>query len=345
LTFNFAPLEVTIARMSSWVRNASFRVLILVLLGTLFAPTASAGFSQLYVFGDSLSDVGNVQAATTALSPLAPITPGPYYFNGRFSNGANYVEALSNGLGLGAVTPSTAGGNDYAYGGALATGTAFPTSLVVQDVDDQVTQYLGAHPVSNANALYLVYAGNNDVLSNPSGVTAAANSIAASIGRLYDAGARKVLAPNLPLLGLVPQNNGKPANAAAANTATLQFNSALSTALNQLQWSLADLTIYRLDVAALFANIIANPASVGLTNVKDSAAPGLEPGDQTYDTSLLVPNPDQYLFWDDLHPTRAGPLLLGNAALAAVPEPSTIILIFVAGAGFLSKRRTKSTPV
>ena len=329
--------------MSSWVRNASFRVLILVLLGALFSLPASAAFSQLYVFGDSLSDVGNVQAATTALAPLAPITPGPYYFNGRFSNGANYVETLSSGLGLGAVTPSSAGGNDYAYGGALATGTAFPTSLVVQDVDDQVTQYLSAHPAGNANALYLVYAGNNDVLSNPSGVTAAANSIAASIGRLYDAGARKVLAPNLPLLSLVPQNNGNPANAAAANAATIQFNSALATALNQLQASHADLTIYRLDVAGLFANIIANPASVGLTNVTNSAAPGLEPGDQSYNTTLLVANPDQYLFWDDLHPTRAGHLLLGQAALAAVPEPSSTVMVLLVVVGLLGTRRMKSS--
>lgn len=311
----------------------------MLILPGLCSLSASAAFSQLYVFGDSLSDVGNVQAATTALSPLAPITPGPFYFNGRFSNGANYVETLSNGLGLGAVTPSSAGGNDYAYGGALATGTAFPTSLVVQDVDDQVTQYLGAHPAGNANALYLVYAGNNDVLSNPSGVTAAANSIAASIGRLYDAGARKVLAPNLPLLGLIPQNNGNPANAAAANAATVQFNSALATALNQLQASHADLTIYRLDVAGLFANIIANPGSVGLSNVQDSAAPGLSPGDQSYDTSQLVANPDQYLFWDDLHPTRAGHLLLGQAALAAVPEPSSIAMICVVGVGLLRRRR------
>jgi phospholipase/lecithinase/hemolysin len=324
--------------MISWVRNASFRVLILVLLGGLASLPASAGFSQLYLFGDSLLDVGNVQAATTALSPLAPITPGPYYFNGRFSNGANFGEVLSGGLGLGAVSPSSAGGNDYAYGGALATGTAFPTSLVVQDVDDQVTQYLTAHPVGNADALYLVYAGSNDVLSNPGGVSAAANSLGASIGRLYDAGARQVLVPNLPLLGLIPRNNGNAGDAAAANAATVQFNSALAMALDQLQAAHSDLTVYRLDVAGVFAGIIADPGAVGLTNVTDSAAPGLEPGDQSYDTSLLVGNSDGYLFWDDLHPTRAGHLLLGEAALAAVPEPSSLVVVLLVGVGFLGRR-------
>ena len=37
------------------------------------------------------------------------------------------------------------------------------------------------------------------------------------------------------------------------------------------------LAIHRLDVASLFSQAIANPAAFGLTNVTDSAAPGLGP--------------------------------------------------------------------
>lgn len=321
--------------MTSTLRHAVVAVLA---LGACVS-TANAAFTGLYVFGDSLSDVGNVQAATTALAPLVPVTPGPYYSNGRFSNGANFTETLSAGLGLGAVTNSLSGGNNYAYGGAQTTGTSFPASLVVQDVDDQVAQYLTAHPAASASGLYVVYAGANDLNGGQTDVSVPVQSLAASIDRLYDAGARSVLAPNLPLLGLVPRNNTNPALAAGANALAMQYNSVLATALNDLEATHAGLKIYRLDVAGLFSNLVANPAAYGLTNVTQAAAPGLQPGAQTYNTALLAPNPDQYLFWDDLHPTRAGHALLGQAALAAVPEPTSAAMLLIGGLALLRRRR------
>src|SRR3954468_7841354 len=123
------------------------------------AASALAGpFTDLVVFGDSLSDIGNI-----AQAPLIN-TPGPYYWNGRFSNGPVYAESLTTGLGLPALKRSTSsGGNDYAYGGAKTTGTSLPDSLFVKDIDDQVTQFLGAR-TANANTLYLVLAGANDLI-------------------------------------------------------------------------------------------------------------------------------------------------------------------------------------
>ena len=149
--------------------NVAPRAVLLVGVIACVPTPAGAAFDGLYVFGDSLSDVGNVQTVTSGLAPLVAPTPGPYYFNGRYSNGPNFVESLSERLGLGPVRPSVLGGNDYAYGGALATGTPPPASVVVQDVDDQVSQYLAAHPVGSPSALYVVYAGSNDLITNPSG--------------------------------------------------------------------------------------------------------------------------------------------------------------------------------
>ena len=72
-------------------------------------------FSKMYVFGDSLSDTGNLFNATTSvLQPfevissleIPAIPPSPPYFEGRSSNGAVWVENLAADLGL-TITPST----------------------------------------------------------------------------------------------------------------------------------------------------------------------------------------------------------------------------------------------
>lgn len=57
----------------------------------------AASFKHLYVFGDSLSDVGNVLRDTGGLvpPPVLPASDGSLsvgYANGRFSNGSVWVQ-------------------------------------------------------------------------------------------------------------------------------------------------------------------------------------------------------------------------------------------------------------
>ena len=61
-----------------------------------------------------------------------------------------------------------------------------------------------------------------------------------------------------------------------------------------------------LDTFGLEDAAVANPAAYGFTNVTDPCFNGV----------TVCANPDQYLFWDDLHPTAAGHQLLADAALA-----------------------------
>jgi phospholipase/lecithinase/hemolysin len=71
-------------------------------------------FSKIYVFGDSLSDPGNLYNVTQSLQPYEqffgqdiPVTPpSPPYFDGRFTNGSLWVENLAADLGI-TLTPST----------------------------------------------------------------------------------------------------------------------------------------------------------------------------------------------------------------------------------------------
>jgi phospholipase/lecithinase/hemolysin len=286
----------------------------LAALGLATAIAAAAPFSDLIVFGDSLSDVGNISQATFG------IVPGRYYSSGRFSNGPVYVEPLATGLGLGPPVRSTAGGTNFAYGGARTSGTGGFDGLFIRDVDEQVDQFLATRTV-DPNALFLVFAGSNDLIGGQSNVDVPVGSLANDLGRLAAAGARNFLVPNLPLLGSTPRFNGSSSTAAQYSLLSTQFNAALSATLDSLQTDDPGLTIFRLDVADLLQQVILDPAAFGFTNVTDAAAPGLAPGDGSYDVGQIAAEPNKYLFWDDLHPTAAVHAMLAQYALAVLVLP------------------------
>jgi phospholipase/lecithinase/hemolysin len=285
------------------------------------STVASAGpYSQLIVFGDSLSDVGNIASSSFG------IYPGPYYWNNRFSNGPVYVESLDTGLGLPPIARSTAGGNDFAYGGAQTSGTGGLDGIFIKDLDEQVSQFLSAGR-ADSKALYLVFAGANDFINGQTSVSVPVSNIQTQLNKLAVAGARQFFVANLPLLGYTPKFNTSPTMFTQYNSLSAQFNTSLGTMLDQLQSSNAAnaaLTIHRLDVASLFSQAIANPAAFGLTDVTHSAAPGLTSGTSSYNTSQIAPNANQYLFWDDVHPTATVHAELAQYALVQLMLPGDV---------------------
>lgn len=263
--------------------------------------TAAAGpYTNLLVFGDSLSDVGNTSAATFGFSP------GSNYFQGRYSNGPVYAERLSTGLGLGTLTRSGAGGNDFAYGGARLTGTGGFTGLFINDLDEQVDDYLDRLNGQSvpAGALFVVFIGANDLFSGVTNPSSLASGITSQAQRLVNAGARNLLTINLPRLGLTPDYNRNATSAANISNLTVALNDALATSFAALGAARPDMTIHSLDVEALFDNLVANPAQWGFTNVLDKGQG--------------VPDASGYVFWDGVHPTARGHTLLSEAALQAV---------------------------
>lgn len=71
--------------------------------------------NAVFVFGDSISDTGNVFLATDEAIPVSPP-----YFEGRFSNGPVWVERFAEALGLEA-RPILDGGTNFAVGAARAS--------------------------------------------------------------------------------------------------------------------------------------------------------------------------------------------------------------------------------
>lgn len=102
-------------------RTAAMAVSSVVLC--MLSASAAAVPSSLYVFGDSLSDNGNLYAWTS--NPSNPVTFGlpipvsPPYEQGTFTNGPVYAERLWDRLGLpGELAPAALpGGTNHAVGG------------------------------------------------------------------------------------------------------------------------------------------------------------------------------------------------------------------------------------
>jgi thermolabile hemolysin len=306
------------------------RVFLLNILFPFCLATAghASSFSALYVFGDSLSDVGNLDELTNSFFP------GPSYFDGRVSNGPVFVETLSVGLGLGTSMANLNGGTNFAFAGARTTGTTGIEGLVIQDVDEQVTSFLNGLDVgssADSAALYMVFAGANDLVAGVTDLSMPVDRLETDIGRLYDRGARQFFVPNLPRLGLTPRFNDT-ANADAMNVRSETFNDLLESMLTGLEMTRTEIDIVRFDMESRFDIIANDPASLGFADAMREAAPGLSPGAQDYNESLIVPAPNTYLFWDDLHPTAAGHALLAKEALRAlmpVPEPGGVAIVVV----------------
>lgn len=188
---------------------------------------AHAGpYSDLIIFGDSLSDTGNVLALTTAFTP----NPFPVYpaAPGRFSNGPVWTEVLAAGLGLpagaqpanllftgAAVVPIGApGGGNYAYGGArtgLGGSAGATTGLFGQLINWNGAPFgTTLTRAADPDALYVLMAGANDLRDARSTgdatlVADAASNVVNAMALLAQAGARHFLISNLPDLGKTPE--------------------------------------------------------------------------------------------------------------------------------------------
>ncbi|MFO1429639.1 MAG: SGNH/GDSL hydrolase family protein [Candidatus Competibacteraceae bacterium] len=342
-----------------------------VLIFGLLIPVLGAAepFSNIYVLGDSLSDQGNLYAATfPGVLPCPPTNPQcqalvqfntglpdkTYYYQGRFSNGPNYADILAQRLDL-TLTPSNSGGNNFAYGGARTNynrvedtapravpgpfpGGARPWSL------DLERQAFEARNINDPDALFVVWSGSNDISDLLSAVATGRMTVSQAqaymqtvvvpgienvIDAFLAAGAQDILVPNIPDLGKVPL-----VPAAVGSLATLlasSYNGFLNTMLD----TFAGVNIIRADVFSLIDDVAANPTKYGFTNVTAGCYSGYVEPDVTGNATVCS-DPSTYAFWDGEHPTTAFHALLADRFYqAVVPEPP-ILMNFLLGLGVLA---------
>jgi len=338
----FAPLRMravlptppTAAKLPGLSANHLYRVLnliwtLLFLLSPLLIQAEEAkhkpDYTTIVVFGDSLSDTGNVAHLTEDKYGFRIPGPDADYTDGRFTDGADTSPSTNKYFGvwveqLAASFPSKPkiknsldGGTDYAYGfaktgsgtGVFTFGPSDSLSVDVNNIGKQITTYLRTHPKIDDKTLFVIWGGANDVLDATSedDVIDAGFNETWNIQRLIDAGATQFIVPNLPPLGLVPRLNGSPTTSVPATEASALYNEVLDGGLDLLR----DLNYRRhvhltsLDVFTLFDDIVAAPSKYSLDDVTTS--------------SQGTPvDPDTYLFWDGLHPTTHGHNILAVTA-------------------------------
>ncbi len=319
-------------------------VLLIVLLPAL---ALAAPITSISVFGDSLSDQGRGYLLTGGAFP-----PSPYAQ--RASNGPVAVEFLAAQLGVTLAPAAPGTGTNYAVLGAATGPVTFASIPVTTDnfaavaygqpallntgILNQVLTSLLAGPVTDpAGSLFVVWGGPNDFFINASPTTAAnaVSNIATAVMTLYGNGARRFLVPNMPDLALTPYGLGlPPPQADGLRALTMGFNAGLQSALNGLSL-LPGIDITPFDTFGLLTAINANPAAYGFTNAGDPCLIGSLGGGIVSQCA----NPDEYVFWDSVHPTTAAHRVVGNAFAAAVPEPATLSLLVLAVTVTVARRR------
>jgi outer membrane lipase/esterase len=293
------------------------------------ATTLTDSFSSFWVFGDSLSDDGNL--------PVSAAPPAPY-FNGRFSNGPVWNEGIQQEF-LGAFRPA----ENFAFGGARTSGPN--ASGPIPGLDDQVAGFIaaGLPAISGPESVATIWAGANNIFqalavggkANRVGRNAAKDVIQ-SIVALETAGLSNFLVFNLPDIGKSPAYFGL----SAATDASDVFNDTLMRNLNKLARNGTSIRI--VDINTIFDGIIADPTGSGYV---DASTP-----------CILVPGCTQnspFLFWDSVHPTAVGHqqieaearASLAGAALAPAPVPLPAGLpLLLAGIGAFAVLRKRRVP-
>ncbi|MEH2400918.1 SGNH/GDSL hydrolase family protein [Nostoc sp.] len=318
-------------------------------LFSFMLPTkaSAASFDQLYVFGDSLSDTGNIYNATGKTYPQSPP-----YFEGRFSDGPIWVDYLGDQLGLKPTlfttipsTPPTQGIN-FAFGGASSgLDNAVLPNVGLPGVLKQVLGFAGTLQANNQtadpNALYTLWGGANDFFFlNPEDSTTPISNISLALNTLVGVGAKNILVFNLPDLGQLPAAKTNGRNPTLLSKSSSEFDLGLANTVSALNQN-PNLNIISVDTYSLF-----NQASaLGFTNVTESCLSRLD---------ICDPGNNKFLIWDGFHPTTAAHKVIADTALVAidaksVPEPSINLGILALGAfgavGVLKRQEKRSALV
>jgi len=282
---------------------------------TCSLPAPSKTISEIFVFGDSFSDVGNVFAASDRTEPSAPP-----YFRGRYSNGRVYVEFMAQTLGI-SVTTET----DFAWGGATTSNSYIPSQSTflnapVPSVSEQVHAYLTKfakqpqqqQTVNTEHAVFIVNAGYNDywwyaylnegdtVAMATTALPDVADHVTDNLLRAMDllveeGGAQRILVADLPNMTMFPDAESKsPEVVRAYQEFSSLHNEFLYAKLDRYQQLHRAVDLRLLPFRDVMQSIIDDATCLGMV------AANLWVG--CYKAGEVCDDPFAGIFWDEWHP-------------------------------------------
>jgi phospholipase/lecithinase/hemolysin len=304
------------------MRRILLLILSIVFSGVLISCNGSGSavqqkpISQIFAFGDSLSDNGAIWQLTQKMvaekvKDAVVLPDTQLYWQGHWTNGLTAVEVLANRLQVSLT--------DYAVGGAKSgSGNTIQWLNSYEDtgVWGQIDKFKATLKDGRADpdALYFIFASANDFGEHedyslpgtlPDLADQAITNIETAISRLAGMGAKRFLIGNSAHLSVMPYNITQKLTDHALIFQT-RFNSELPTRLDKLKSKLGvEITLF--DYTATIDMIRANPAQYGLKNLTRACQPIF------FGVGAVCSAPDEYFFWDESHPTRRVHQIVGEA--------------------------------
>jgi len=267
-------------------------------------------FSNLFAFGDSLSDVGNVSGAP--------------YTNRNINNSASiWVNDLGNDFGWN-VSSSSSGGYDFAQAGAVTGNLGFDTHSTAKTMQEQVNNFISESGGRvDKNALYSVWAGGNDIkdyfqygMLNIAPQQLIANSTGNTVNivnELHQAGAKYIMVFNVPNFADAPVVNHNPIFKMFKSqiyTLIQAYNTQLLASMN----ATGD-NVIQIDMAGLFNAIQTNYAKFGFSGpLSEVSCNPL--------TGLVCSDPNSGIFfYDGFHPSQETHRIAADYILSVLEAP------------------------
>jgi len=310
---------------------------ILSVLVLFFSTLVQADtLNKIVMFGDSLSDNGNLYEYMKHQLPISP----PYY-EGRFSNGPVWIELVTQHYYPNSVNTHLL---DYAFGGAGVSETD-----ATDDDDDfdegalfnltrEIDSYLlSHHDRADANSLYALWIGSNNYIALPDfpdqTVRAVNHGIQKEVERLVEKGATHIMLMTVPDLGRTPAGIEFDSIELLTDL-TNKHNTTLregvfldlKTKYPQVQWIF-------FDVNHMFLDAMNHPEIYGFHNTTETC----------YESAMIQPsstailkmaasiqpknNPhacDGYLFFDIIHPTDKAHEFIAEQAVSLLDKENIV---------------------
>lgn len=283
--------------------------LFLFFFSLLSLANASEPFQGFVVFGDSLSDNGNLYEFMKHRLPASP----PYY-EGRFTNGPVWVELLAEKAHSNIHQVVL---ENYAFGGAGILEDEEEEDGPLFTLQHEIDTYLLAHEgKARSDLIHVVWIGGNNYLAVPDAYEETVMKVnkawSRSMERLVKKGARYILVLNIPDLGKTPAAREMELETLWSN-AIERHNEVLEESFKALKEKYPEVKWVFFDAAFYINDMLEHPTHYGFSNVSDTCYDVLieKPSlssllMMTKKQPLIAPSFDScegYLFFDPIHST------------------------------------------